>query len=232
MQETQVWPLGQGVPLEKGMATHSSILAWEIPWTEEPGRLQSMELQRVGHNWMTNRQDWERSALVVARFPYNCFTTLSSMAQTKYTPWSWSLQATVQHWMQDCQDLGKDSALGGRSKWILKQSPGGAVMAMVGVYSSGTPEAAWILMAAWLLGFLWQPHTLPQPKSSKFSSVQSLSHVWLFATPWTIAWQASLSITNSQSLLKSMSIMLVIPSNHPGKPGELQSMGSQRVRHD
>ena len=41
-------------PLEKGMATHSSILAWRIPWTEEPGRLQSMRSQRVGHDWATN----------------------------------------------------------------------------------------------------------------------------------------------------------------------------------
>ena len=41
MQETQVWSLGQEDPLEKGMATHSSILAWKIPWTEEPGRLYS-----------------------------------------------------------------------------------------------------------------------------------------------------------------------------------------------
>ena len=49
MQETQVRSLGWEDPLEKGMATHSSILAWEIPWTEEPGRLQSMGLQRVGH---------------------------------------------------------------------------------------------------------------------------------------------------------------------------------------
>ena len=47
-----------------------------------------------------------------------------------------------------------------------------------------------------------------------FSSVQSLSHVWLFSTPWTAAHQASLSITNSQSLLKPMSIELVMPSNH------------------
>ena len=39
MQETQVWSLGQENPLEKGMATHSSITAWEIPWTEEPGGL-------------------------------------------------------------------------------------------------------------------------------------------------------------------------------------------------
>ena len=50
--------------------------------------------------------------------------------------------------------------------------------------------------------------------SSIFSSVQSLSHVWLFATPWTAARQASLSITNSQSLLKLMSIESVMPSNH------------------
>ena len=48
----------------------------------------------------------------------------------------------------------------------------------------------------------------------QFSSVQSLSHVWLFATPWTVAWQASLSITNSRSLIKLMSIESVMPSNH------------------
>ena len=45
MQETQVESLGQEDPLEKEMATHSNILAWRIPWMEEPGRLQSMELQ-------------------------------------------------------------------------------------------------------------------------------------------------------------------------------------------
>ena len=48
--ETQVQSLGWEDPLEKGMATHSSILAWRIPWTEEPGRLQSMGSQRVGHD--------------------------------------------------------------------------------------------------------------------------------------------------------------------------------------
>ena len=46
MQETQVQSLGQKDPLEKGMATHSSTLAWRIPWTEEPGRLQSMGSQK------------------------------------------------------------------------------------------------------------------------------------------------------------------------------------------
>jgi len=50
MQETQVQSLGWEDPLEKEMATHSSILAWGIPWTEGPGGLQSMQSQRVGHD--------------------------------------------------------------------------------------------------------------------------------------------------------------------------------------
>ena len=50
VQETQVRSLGWEDPLEKEMATHSSTPAWKIPWTEEPGRLQSMGSQRVGHN--------------------------------------------------------------------------------------------------------------------------------------------------------------------------------------
>ena len=49
-QEMQVQSLGQEDPLEKGMATHFSILNWKIPWTEESGGLQSMDSQRVGHN--------------------------------------------------------------------------------------------------------------------------------------------------------------------------------------
>ena len=50
MQKTQVQSLGREDPLEKEVANHSSILAWEIPWTEEPGGLQSMVLQGVGHD--------------------------------------------------------------------------------------------------------------------------------------------------------------------------------------
>ena len=54
MQETCVRSLGWEDPLEKEMATHSSILAWKISWAEEPDGLQSMRSQRVGHNWVTN----------------------------------------------------------------------------------------------------------------------------------------------------------------------------------
>ena len=56
MQEVWVWSLGQEDPLEKEMATHSTILAWEIPWTEEPGGLQSMESQKsqTPLNWLNS----------------------------------------------------------------------------------------------------------------------------------------------------------------------------------
>ena len=54
MQETQVQSLGQEDPLEKGITTHSRILAWRIPWTEEPNGLQSMGSQRVRHDWATD----------------------------------------------------------------------------------------------------------------------------------------------------------------------------------
>ena len=58
MWETRVQSLGQEDILEKEMATHSSILAWKIPWTEKPGRLQSMGSQRVIHDWVTSLSLW------------------------------------------------------------------------------------------------------------------------------------------------------------------------------
>ena len=57
MQEIRVWSLGREDPLEEEMATHSSILAWKIPWAEEPGGLQSIALQRIGYNWMSEHAD-------------------------------------------------------------------------------------------------------------------------------------------------------------------------------
>ena len=61
----QVQFLGQEDPLEKEMATHSSILPWEIPWTEEPGRQQSMRSQRVGQELMTKKQQKTFCAIYV-----------------------------------------------------------------------------------------------------------------------------------------------------------------------
>ena len=66
MQGTQVQSLGQRDPLEEGIATHSSILAWRIPQTEEPGGLQSMGSHRVGHDWGTERAHTHAPSLTVS----------------------------------------------------------------------------------------------------------------------------------------------------------------------
>ena len=79
MQETWVWSLGQEDPLGKGMATHSSIIAWEIPWTEEPGGLQSIGLHRVTHDWSslarTHPHCWALYSV-----PLICFSILSAIS--------------------------------------------------------------------------------------------------------------------------------------------------------
>ena len=62
-QETWVWSSGQEDPLEEEMATHASILAWRIPWTEEPGGLQATGLQRAGHDWATEHTHRTRQDL-------------------------------------------------------------------------------------------------------------------------------------------------------------------------
>ena len=77
MQETRVQSLGQEDPLEKGMATHSSILVWRITGTEKPGGLQFVGSQRVGHNWATNTHIIFLSFLPAqAQLPQSCPTLL------------------------------------------------------------------------------------------------------------------------------------------------------------
>ena len=68
MQETQLWSLGQEDPLEEGMATHPSILAWRSPWTEEPGGIQSMGSKRVRHDWAHTLMGVGRGSVTVYDF--------------------------------------------------------------------------------------------------------------------------------------------------------------------
>ena len=148
MWETRLWSLGREDPLEKGLATHSSILTWKIPWTEEPVGLQSM---RVAKGW----------------------PRLSAHTQE---------DGYIQVWV-DHSKLRKILRDGNTRQHYLP------------------------------------PETWMQVKKQQFEldmkqSVQLLSHVRPLATPWTAAHQASLSITNSWSLPKLMSIELVMPSNH------------------
>ena len=72
--KTWVWSLGWEDPLEEGMTTHSSILTWRIPWTEEPGRLQSIGLQRVRYDWSDlacTQPSWETRRKIVGQSPWD-----------------------------------------------------------------------------------------------------------------------------------------------------------------
>ena len=73
MQETWIQSLGREDPLEEEMATQSSILAWKFPWTEEPGRLQSIGSPRVGHDWATEHTHTEKWKRFIIKFVLNSF---------------------------------------------------------------------------------------------------------------------------------------------------------------
>ena len=77
MQETWIWSLGWEDSLEKGMATHCNILAWRIPWTEEPGRLQSIGSQRVEHDWAINTAQQHIKTFRCAGFRYQAMISLT-----------------------------------------------------------------------------------------------------------------------------------------------------------
>ena len=109
MQETRVRSLDQEDPLEKEMATHSSTLAWETLWTEEPGGLQSIRLQRLGHDWSTNTTLFQLILLHLALY------LVCPPPTTLYTLWrqrlclifSFILSSTSNIknvcWMKSCQ---------------------------------------------------------------------------------------------------------------------------------
>ena len=90
MQATQIQSLGWEDPLEKAMATHSSTIAWKIPCIEEPGRLQSMGLQWVGHDWATSLIEWAKDMLHLAAVRNCCLMSYYSHSKSKeYLKGSW-----------------------------------------------------------------------------------------------------------------------------------------------
>ena len=84
MQETWVQSLGWEDPLQKGMATNFSILAWRTPWTEEPGGLQSMGSQRVWHDWVTNTFTF---MCVIHIYPLHMYPIYTHIPATPYKCW-------------------------------------------------------------------------------------------------------------------------------------------------
>ena len=118
VQKTQVWSLGWKDSLEKEMATHSSILAWEIPWTEEPDRLQSTELQRVQHDWESeSAESLGGDQVLRAEFSWLELVPLKKRAPSSFLPCQdtvrWFLgsrkQAVTRHWISTCLDIGLSS---------------------------------------------------------------------------------------------------------------------------
>ena len=106
MQETWVQSLGREDPLEEEVATHSSILAWKIPQTEEPGRLQSMGSQRVGHDLVTKEQQQQ---IIIAEY----IAVYSSCSK-------------IQTWIVSC-------LLGQYSLSILRTGAGGYSLDLTGI---------------------------------------------------------------------------------------------------
>ena len=100
-QETWVWSLGQEDPLEKEMATHSSILAWEIPQTEEPGGLQSMGSQRIRHDWATKQQQHLRTWLTIQKSisPKRCWMNPGNAHEIRMKAGVWAPQRVMQGFM-------------------------------------------------------------------------------------------------------------------------------------
>ena len=106
MQETRVWSLGWEDPLEKGMAIHSSIFAWRIPWTEKPGWLQFAGLQRVGQDWVTNTYThsltdsyayyWHRCHLCYSQLRNLQGCCVAGLQVWRVLPWTGNLPGTVQ----------------------------------------------------------------------------------------------------------------------------------------
>ena len=174
IQETWVLSLGQEDCLEKGMATHSGILAWRLPSTEDPGGLQSMRSWRVRHDWATNT--------------FSLFFTSSQngfLSPNLYFAWG-----MIQGWEWQVTKLEINfpgrlvSLCYAKSLQLcltlcdpIDGSPSGSPIP--GILQARTLE--WVAISfsnAWK----WKVKVKP------------LSRVWLFATPWTAAYQAPLSM--------------------------------------
>ena len=148
MQETRVRSWSQKDPLEKGMDTHPSILAWRIPQTEEPGGLQFIVSQRVGYDWATNtcttnililqrtlslREIQEnrytqpdRGRAVTLDCPLSCFILANwpHFLALSPLPTTWKLAAQLSAWRRG-GDQGHGALLEGHSPWILPGHSGG-----------------------------------------------------------------------------------------------------------
>ena len=212
MQETQFWFLGQKDPLEKGMDTHSSILAWEISWTEEPGGL-----QRVRYNLATKQyRAWESFNPLMTWLEHKGRGKESSCSPG----WlSWDIHLSCS-WMR----IYISSALGSQasdSNWKYTTSFLGLLFTD-GRCDTSQPPSLWdptplskYLSYTLVIYFTYSSYWLFLWRTLTDTAAQGVRKVFLLCCcSWTAAHQACLSFTFSQSLLKLMPIESVMPSNH------------------
>ena len=172
MQETRVWFLGQEDSLEKEIATHSSTLVWEIPWTEEPGGLQSMGSQRIKHSWATNTV----FPLIISWFPLKEWRRKVPLGTDH------SDTRLLQHRFP-FRGLSCDSDTSQQLSWKVEQSWGSEGTA------SGPPPPLWSLTSFLLKGL----QQLDVPHATQMSATCFVSHStnysqsgvhWAQVLPW------------------------------------------------
>ena len=119
MQEMQVQPLGLEDPLQEGIAAYSSILAWKIPWTEEPGRLQSMGSQRVGHDWETKHRTGHCYMSLGRSLPFfepeSCSVLSDFLWFMEYTVHSIQFNSIHSNWTIQSNSPGQNTGVGSLS---------------------------------------------------------------------------------------------------------------------
>ena len=196
MQETHVQSLSWKDPLEKEMATHSSILAWAIPWTEEPGRLQSIGSQRVIHDLERHGKVTNKGASLVPSL--YCLQLMTKLPGACRKP-------TITCSSANFLSIPMDTNCSPRHPVNFSATSSQTIVSPI--CSKSQPWGR--EYPSYSFSLLTRPSLTHQIRSD-----QSLSRVRLFATPWIAARQASLSITNSRSSLRLMSIESVMPSSH------------------
>ena len=149
-QETWVQSLCWEDPLQKGMATHSNILAWRIAWTEETGGLESMGSQRVGHYWVTNIHTWSLQHFFHALFHDHYYVWIKG----KCSQYSWFCCSVVHVWvfLTPRTAAHQDSLSFTTSQSLLKLNPGIEPMA------SGAPTLAdrfFTVSTTWEAKYSW-----------------------------------------------------------------------------
>ena len=208
----RVRSLGQEDPLQKEMATHSSTLARKISWTEGPGGLLPMGLQKVGHDWATSLS-LSLVAQLVKNLPAMQETWVQFLGREdpleKGMATHFSILAWRIPWTEDPSGLQSMRSQRVGHDWVTFTL---FIYLIIRKLSQ--------VLLFFLTSIFYYFHISMKPNLDyslsflllRFSSVPS--PVRFFAIPWTAACQASLSITNTQCLFKLMSIESVMPSNH------------------